>query len=497
MRFPALFFFFTSAAALSIACGPTVYVEGDIGADASSGTGGNGVPSGGNGASGSGAAAPSGGTGAASTGSDGTGASGSGSGSGSGSSGSGGGSKPQWAKAFGEGGHQHLRGLASDQAGSVIAGGYFDGTLDFGTGPIDQTGLRSGFVVKIDAKGHVGWTQAFTADDCAVEAVTAGSADQVIITGFVKGSLHVGKKQIPGGDGIFVAALDAQHGDLIWAHTYGSSAGMQADRGLSIAGLPANGGAFVSGSYAGPLDFGAGPLPTTGGVFVLAIDHAGTPLWSTSFAGKAAFVAADPAGHAVVASNADGGVMTARALDDGGGVLWSHTYSPGTFGAVAVDASGNTLLAGSTTTADFGGGPLPSPLPSGEGFLVSLDAAGKHRYTRGLPFDTFQSNAAALAVNAAGRTAVTGSYVHKVDSSTTIQSAFVVTFDKDGGKIGSQTFGPLDGFGGKVTQEGWGIAPAPADGFYLGGDFYTAIDVAGKQLSGEGSADVFVARLAP
>jgi acyl-CoA reductase-like NAD-dependent aldehyde dehydrogenase len=155
------------------------------------------------------------------------------------------------------------------------------------------------------------------------------------------------------------------------------------------------------------------------------------------------------------------------------------------------------VLAGSTTGADFGGGPLADPLPSSEGFLVKLGPDGKHVFSRGLPFDQHQSAAVAVALDASGDVVVTGSYVHDVDASHVIQSAFLVEADPQGMIMNSETFGPLsDLSGATTTQEGWGIAAAPG-GFYLGGDFYTQIDVAETTLTDSGSSDVFVARLVP
>jgi hypothetical protein len=481
---------FVAAVALTAACGPTVLVDGALSGDATSGAGADGsgaaAPTGGSGASGSGAADPTGGSGAS-----GSGASAPTGGSGAGN---GGGTKKEWAKAFGAGGHQHLRALASDNLGNVIAAGSFDGVLDPGTGPLDQTGLRSAFVLKLTPKGKVLWSQTFTADDCAAEAIAIGSANEVLVTGSVKGSLHVGGAPMASSDGIFVVKLDGD-GAPIWVKTYGTSAGKQADRGLSIAALP-DGGAVVGGSFAGSLTIGM-PVPADHGVFVAALSSTGDGAWAMAIDGTTGVVAAGADGRVLAATNTDGGGMGVNAFGPGGTPGWGHKYAPGTINALALDAAGNALLVGSTTTADFGGGPLPSPLPNGEGFLVSLDPNGKHRYTRGLPFDTTQSNAVALTVDSAGHVAVTGSYVHKVDASTVIQSAFLATFDQAGAPLASHTFGPSDGFGGAVTQAGWGLAPAPAGGLYFGGDFFTQIDVAGKSLQGDGTADVFVARLTP
>ena len=429
-----------------------------------------------------------GGTGANSgTGANGAGANGGGTGANGG-----GGSLDQWAKAFGEGGHQHLRSLAATPAGEIVVAGDFDGALAFESSDLAQSGLRSAFVAKLDPKGKPIWSRALVADECAAEAVAVDAAGNVLLTGFVKGTLTVAGQPITGGDGVFAAKLDPS-GALVWARTFGSSASMQGDRGLGIAA--GEQAVLLSGSYAGVIDFGGPSLPSGGGAFVAALDDAGDHLWSRGLPGSSALVAAGADGQVFVATSSEGGQMSVRRLDASGADGWSHAYAPGRIGAITADAAGNVLFAGSTTSADFGGGPLPKPLPNGEAFAVSLDALGQHRFTRGLPFDTHQSDATALAIDAKGRVAVTGSYVHHVDSSTVIQSAFTAVLGDGGEILGSQTFGPIEGYGSKVTQVGRGIAPAKAGGFYVGGDFYTAVLIAGASLTGAGSSDVFVAKL--
>jgi hypothetical protein len=474
-----------AACGLTVACRPTV-----LGAEQSGGVTGAGA-GGASASAGTGAGATIGGAGGGGAG----GASGAGAGSGTGAaSGSGSGGPTQWAKAFGVNGHQHLRGLASDAQGDVILAGSFDGDIDFGGGPLPQTGLHSSFAAKLDAAGSTLWSTGMTADDCEATAAAVDAAGDVIVTGFVEGTLVVGGQAVSGGDGIFVVKLDPS-GSLSWARTYGTSAGMSPDRGLAVAVDPA-GDIVVSGAFAPPIDFGGGPL-SGGSAFVIALDPGGDYLQGWALPGDAAYVATGASGQVIVAENRAGGVMAVTAFDATGDTLWASTYSPGSFAAVTLDATGDVLLAGSTTTADFGGGPLADPLPDGEGFVAKLDPTGAYLWAHGLPFDQHQSAAVAVAVDAAGDAAVTGSYVHDVDPSDVIQSAFLVKLDPGGKSMDSETFGPLSALAGDTTtQEGWGVAPAQ-DGFYLGGDFYTEIDVAQTVLTDSGSSDVFVAKLTP
>lgn len=465
--------------ALAAACGPTVIVTGEAadstGAGAASGAG----PV--NGAGATSGAGPNGGAGAAS----------SGGGAGAGMPG-----PPRWAEAFGADGQQHLRGLASSPTGDLFLTGSFDGTLSFGAAPLAQAGPRSGYVAKLDAAGKAVWARALTGSDCASAAVAADPLGDLLVTGSVQGALKVGGTAAGKGDGIFVLRLDAG-GGLVWAATFGTSAGPQPDRGIGVAVTPA-GTVVVTGAFHGAVDFGGGPLDGgSGSVFAVALDAAAHHLWSRRFDGVEAFVAAGAAGHVLVAINGAGGVMTAVDLDAAGAPGWSHSYPSGSFRAVAANAAGDALFTGLATGVDFGGGALPDPLPNGQAFVVALDPLGHHLWSLGLPFDKHQSAGVALTVTSAGHPAVTGSYVHALASSAVMQSTFLVELDAGGAPVKSETFGPIDGIADGVSQEGWGLAPAAAGGLYVAGDFYGAIDVAGQTLAGAGSADIFVARLPP
>lgn len=466
---------------LALACGPTVYLEEGPQGSGASGSGASGL--GGSGGVDVGGGGLGGGTGGA--GNSGTGAGNTGSGAGTT------GGKKEWAKAFGADGHQHLKALVVDPSGDITIAGSFAGDLDFGSGPLSASGSRSGFVARLSSKGKPRWALPFDADDCAATAVAVDESGTVAVTGLVKGSLRIGGAQVTGGDGIFLASLDAQ-GNLLWAKTFGSAGSLQADRGLGVAFRA--GTIAMSGAFAGALDLGGGSLGG-GGVFLGLYNAAGSFQWGTSRPGGHAVVGLAPSGR-VFFGVSDTGSISAAAFDPGSSELWTRDFGAGEIDAVTADDGGNLYLAGGTTSADFGGGPLPTPLPGGTAFVASLDPNGKHRFSKALPFDTTQSTAVALTLDGAGNVSTTGSYVHHM-SSGVIQSAFVVTLDPTGASTKSATFGPLDGYGTSVTQEGWGIAAGQGGVLYLGGDFYAAMDVAGTTLSGDGSSDLFVAKLAP
>ena len=52
-------------------------------------------------------------------------------------------------------------GVASDAAGNTVTTGWFQGTIDFGKGPLTSKGNKDVFALKLDPKGAVVWSQAF------------------------------------------------------------------------------------------------------------------------------------------------------------------------------------------------------------------------------------------------------------------------------------------------------------------------------------------------
>ncbi|WP_437484288.1 hypothetical protein WME75_44525 [Sorangium sp. So ce1014] len=131
-----------------------------------------------------------------------------------------------------------------------------------------------------------------------------------------------------------------------WSRGYG---GTGADVGWSIAS-DAAGNYYVTGSFEGAVDFGAGALTSAGltDVFLLKLDPTGALLWSKHFGGS---------------SNETGR-------------------------AVAVDGSGNVLLAGTHvpdgwSRLTFGGCEFLSPTYVEEVFVAKLDPEGNHIWSRG------------------------------------------------------------------------------------------------------------------
>ncbi|XXY20675.1 hypothetical protein WME88_13660 [Sorangium sp. So ce216] len=215
---------------------------------------------------------------------------------------------------------------------------------------------------------------------------------------------------------------------LAWARAYG---GPGVDQGSSIAS-DAEGNFYVTGSFEGTVDFGAGPLTSAGqeDIFLLKLASSGELLWSKRF-GK-------------------------------------HHREQAT--TVAVDGNGDLLLAGhyrgngvtSDDSVDFGGGPLPSFEGAAEGFLVKLDGDGNHIWSQGsIMAGGGGSYVPTMAVDALGQVYIlvsggTGASLRKMDvTGEYLWGARLV----DGGDLYFTTSLALDSAGNAVVAVGYQTGP--------------------------------------
>ncbi|WP_187345693.1 hypothetical protein [Sorangium cellulosum] len=218
---------------------------------------------------------------------------------------------------------------------------------------------------------------------------------------------------------------------LAWARVYG---GPGVDQGHVIAS-DAEGNFYVTGSFEGTVDFGAGPL-TSGGqddIFLLKLGPSGELLWSKRFGNDH-----DERG-------------TRLATDGNGNIFLAGVYNA------------NIVTPGESDNVDFGGGPLPGDDPGEYGFLVKLDRDGNHVWS----WDSFDFRVTSLAVDATGHVyTVTssfqyGAYLARKDGATGGQ--LWGTWIVNGGGWPFTTSLALDSAGNVVfasgTESGPGVCP--------------------------------------
>jgi cysteine-rich repeat protein len=407
--------------------------------------------------------------------------------------------------------------IAVDSAGNVLLTGYFQGTADFGGGPLSSAGGDDVFVVKLDAQGQHLWSRRFggTGDD-SVEDIAVDGAGNVLLTGYFQGTADFGGGPLSsaGPGDIFAVKLDAQ-GQHLWSRRFGGTGN---DSGYGIAVDSAD-NVLLTGYFQGTADFGGGPLSSAGNndIFAVKLDAQGQHLSSRRFGGTSNDygddIAVDSAGNVLLTGYFQGTAdfgggplysagstdIFAVKLDAQGQHLWSRRLG-GTsddFGAgIAVDSAGNLLLTGYFQgTADFGGGPLYSA-GSWDFFAAKLDTQGQHLWSRRFG-GTSGDLSASIAVDSAGNVLLTGYFGGTVDfgagplASAGSTDIFAVKLDPQGQHLWSRRLG------GTSDDFGHGITVDSAGNVLLTGYFAGTVDFGSGPLSSAGGYDVFAVKLDP
>ncbi|XXX73217.1 hypothetical protein WMF30_36770 [Sorangium sp. So ce134] len=250
-----------------------------------------------------------------------------------------------WSKQFG---YTEIHNVALDASGSVVLAGsfgdYFTETIDLGGGPLITAGLEDIFVAKLDAGGEHLWSKRF--GDAALQrayGVSVDGAGDIVVSGTFQGSVDFGGGPLvssggfgplePGsvtwGGNAFVTKLDPE-GELLWAKRLGQDGPQTA---LDVA-TTAGGDIAITGLMYGDVDFGTGLMDCT---------------YGDAFAAK---------------------------LDATGAVRWvKHTGDRGPqYGySTAMDGAGNVFAAGPFIgTIDFGTGPLVNSRSAFDAFLAKF-----------------------------------------------------------------------------------------------------------------------------
>jgi hypothetical protein len=417
-----------------------------------------------------------------------------------------------WSARFGGDGKtcDEGRDVAADGHGNAIITGSFEGTVDFGGGPLAAEGYTDVFVVELDAGGMHVWSRRFgdAGGYASGEAVAADGEGGIFVAGKFGGTVDFGGGPLSsaGNSDAFLLKLD-DAGEHVWSRRFGGS---DVDIGTGVA-VDGDGGVIAVGQFRGTVDFGGEPLQSAGNhdVFVAKFSPGGAHLWSRRFGG-----AAMDLGEAV-AARADGGAIFAGSfqdavdfgggplqsagyhdifltrLDAGGGHVWSRRFG----GAlndhghgVAVDGEDNVLVTGEFRgTVDFGGGPLSSA-GNEDIFIARYDPGGAHLWSRRLGDAYFAQAGFDVAAAADGGVVATGWFWGSVDlGGGPLQSAgekdiFVAGYDSEGGYLWGGRFG------GTGWDAGFGIAADNAGNTLLAGAFEVSVDFGGGLLVNPGGA---------
>ena len=423
---------------------------------------------------------------------------------------------------FGNSTYQSGLGIAVDAARNAIVTGRFQGTVDFGGGPLTSVGSTDIFIAKYDANGVHLWSRQF--GDGASEhglGVAVDSAGNVIVVGYFEGTIDLGGDTLTtgGGSDMFLAKYDAS-GAHLWSRRFGDT-GLDACNDVVFDGA---GDLLVIGHFQNTVDFGGGALTSAGGldIVVAKYDNGGSHIWSQRLGGTGTDlgmnIATGSGGNVVVTGMFEdtvdfgGGPLTSAGVDDifvakydaGGTHVWSQRFGDGTYDygyGTAVDGVGAVVVTGSFLgTIDFGGGLLTSA-GNFDIFVAKFDAGGSHVWSKRFG-DIWLDDGIAIAVDGTGHVVVTGNFSGTVDfgggplmSGNNSDDVFVAKYDAAGTHVWSQGFG--DPTCGLFCRDlGEGITVDSAGGVFVTGSFEGTVDFGGGALTSAGQNDIFVAEYA-
>jgi hypothetical protein len=318
----------------------------------------------------------------------------------------------------------------------------------------------------------------------------------------------------------------------VWARSFGSSVD---EMGKSVA-VDGSGNIVTTGSFAGTVDFGTGPLTsnvypwmsTTSytDVFLAKYASSGTALWSRRIGGTANDVgygtAVDGNGDVIVAGAVAGPVDFGNGVNStyyGGLDIFIAKYSgqDGSYKwakqlggsnddlarSVAVDGSGNVYVTGSiySGTVDFGGGPLSTAPNAIWGFIAKYSPSGSFVWAKifGSTIASAGTTGTGVGVDSSGNVIVTGQFAGTVDFgggpvtiSNTNFAMFILKLSSSGAYQWSKTFG--NGNGTDVIQPN-AMAVDGSGNVIVTGQFTGSEDLGGGALSSiSGSWDGFIAK---
>jgi hypothetical protein len=172
-----------------------------------------------------------------------------------------------WSRSFGRG---QARSVAVDRADQVLLAGELGLQADLGNGPVNPRGDLDAFVVRLDRDGQTVWSKVFgDSGDQRARRVAVDPAGSVLITGEFQGSVDFGggplsnaRGAISGLQDIFLAKLGPD-GTTAWSRRFGDAADNQGGTAVTVDG---NGDVLLTGWFGGTVDFGGGALATGGRV---------------------------------------------------------------------------------------------------------------------------------------------------------------------------------------------------------------------------------------
>ncbi|UCF04204.1 MAG: hypothetical protein JSV33_09645 [bacterium] len=425
--------------------------------------------------------------------------------------------KHLWSKHFGDASPQYGHSVACDGSGNVVVTGYFNGRVDFGGGSLGSAGNNDIFLAQFDADGNHLWSKRFgDSSPQSCNSVACNESGNIVIAGQFNGTVDFGGGPLTsaGGGENFLAKFDV-NGNHLWSTRFAGDRQLD-NPNVAFSG---SGNVMVTGSFEGTVDFGGGPLTSVGNmdIFLVQYDANGNHIWSRRF-GEAQSqygydVACDVPGNVVAAGSFEGtvdfggGPLTCEGhsdiylvkFDSNGNHVWSKRFGDGSFQqchSVVCDGSGDILIMGVFGgTVDFGGDTLTCA-GSLDIFLAKFDTDGGHLWSKRFG-DSWVQYSRSVACDGSGNVVVTGYFRSTINfGGGTLTSAgaddiFLAEFDSNGNHLWSKRFGDA------YFQQCHSTACDGSGNVMVTGYFEGTVDFGGGPLTSAGNKDIFLVKFEP
>ena len=359
-------------------------------------------------------------------------------------------------------------GVAVDSSGNIYVAGYTAGALDGET----NSGGNDIFLTKYDASGARQWTRlSGTAggDESGWAAVAVYGSDSIYVTGYTSGALD--GETSAGGSDIFLMKYNSS-GTKQWTRLLGTAS---SDVGWGVA-VDGSGNVYVAGTTEGDLD-GQTHSGGTYDTFLTKYNSSGTKQWTRLLGNGtetyAYTVAVDGSGNALVAGHTRGtfdSESNAGMLDvyvakynSSGTRQWVRMLGSARFDycyGVGTDTSGNVYISGAAY-GDFDGlANSDGTWMSEDVFVAKFNSSGTKQWSRF--FGTATNDVASgLAVDGSGNVYITGNSDGALDGETNAggHDLYLVKYNTSGTRQWTRLLGTTLGeYGRSVAVDGSGNA---------------------------------------
>jgi chitodextrinase len=359
-------------------------------------------------------------------------------------------------------------GVAVDSSGNIYVAGYTAGALDGET----NSGGNDIYLTKYDASGARQWTRlSGTAggDESGWAAVAVYGTDSIYVTGYTSGALD--GETSAGGSDIFLMKYNSS-GTKQWTRLLGTASD---DVGWGVA-VDGSGNVYVAGTTEGNLD-GQTHSGGTYDTFLTKYNASGTKQWTRLLGNGtetyAYTVAVDGSGNALVAGHTRGtfdSESNAGMLDvyvakynSSGTRQWVRMLGSARFDycyGVGADTSDNVYISGAAY-GDFDGlANSDGTWMSEDVFVAKFNSSGTKQWSRF--FGTATNDVASgLAVDGSGNVYITGNSDGALDGEINAggHDLFLVKYNTSGTRQWTRLLGTASGeYGRSVAVDGSGNA---------------------------------------